>query len=171
MTTEIAALIEMCRSKAADLSDYDPVLALLLSEAADKIESLQSYVAWREQLLRDATRYFDFGDDDAVAYYKALERQKLIYKYGENINPAHKKEPKLPALDAAIEAEAARYRYLRDHHDYTINNMAFGCELKDVELILSPLYAKLFQPAVDRSALDGVVDFQIGRQRRRDEQP
>jgi hypothetical protein len=114
MTRDTAAIAGYLRSIAANTFrnddgtitefQYEPHRQMIL-DAANRLESLQSIIAWREQLLCDATRYFDFGDDDAVAYYKALDRQGLTFNFGEKVNPRHKKEPEVPLADIAMEEE------------------------------------------------------------------
>jgi hypothetical protein len=118
MSTDSTTIVSYLRNLAANTfcNDDGSIITIdrhehrckMILKAAEKIESLQSFLGWREQLLRDATRYFDIGDDDAVAYYKALDRQDLTFNYSEKVNPRHKKEPKIDELliDQAVDSGA-----------------------------------------------------------------
>jgi hypothetical protein len=76
-----------------------------IADAVEWLESLQSMLKWREALLMDATRYFNAEDDDAVAYFKALHKHGLTYKYSEGVNPYHQKTQAL--LEEAIKEDEA----------------------------------------------------------------
>ena len=137
-----------------------------IGEAADRLEELESLVKWREQLVMDATRYFDVQDDSAVAYFKALGRLGLTYNYSECVNPEHHKTHEI--LDLTLDAgekDAVRYRYLRDNHGHTMNIIEFS-HWAFTEYTIQPVSA-----CGAYLSMDTIIDDCIARVKRGAEEP